>query len=218
MLKISKLQPIPANENPFLHDHYHIGQDITSNSMVIVDSNKVEYLILIDTATGERHKINFKPEPDRAQFHMDILGARNGCLADNSVVEGSEVVVTAEPMPKGSFYTIAPKNFSSVEEVLFMGKPIGEIYYFNPDVTEDDPGADSEDDWWMYHLYSSGDLSGKLTREGAFEALKRAHGTAPQSSKFEGYVCDQCGSGYNCCEHKDLEDYTLVKGEVNNSC
>jgi hypothetical protein len=30
-------------------------------------------------------------------------------------------------------------------------------------------------------------------------------------SRFDGYVCEQCGAEYNCCCHKNLEDYTLVK-------
>jgi hypothetical protein len=30
-------------------------------------------------------------------------------------------------------------------------------------------------------------------------------------NKFEGYVCEECGEKYNCCEHKGLEEYTLVK-------
>jgi hypothetical protein len=29
--------------------------------------------------------------------------------------------------------------------------------------------------------------------------------------KFAGYVCEQCGAEYNHCNHKHLEDYTLVK-------
>ena len=32
-----------------------------------------------------------------------------------------------------------------------------------------------------------------------------------KKNKFAGYVCETCGAEYNQCEHKTLEDYTLVK-------
>lgn len=32
-----------------------------------------------------------------------------------------------------------------------------------------------------------------------------------KKNKFEGYVCEVCGAEYDQCEHKTLEDYTLVK-------
>jgi len=33
----------------------------------------------------------------------------------------------------------------------------------------------------------------------------------PKKNRFEGYVCELCGSEYNKCEHQTLEYYTLVK-------
>ena len=32
-----------------------------------------------------------------------------------------------------------------------------------------------------------------------------------KKNKFAGYVCETCGAEYNQCEHKTLEEYTLVK-------
>lgn len=61
--------------------------------MIILDSTKVPYIIVIDTATGERYKIKFTPWEDRAEFNMDILGAHNGCFTDNTVIENSEVII-----------------------------------------------------------------------------------------------------------------------------
>ena len=92
MLRINKMESLPVNSNPFLYDHFHTGTDITERGMVIVNSTKVPYVILFDTATGERYKINFSFDPDRSKFDMDLLGAHNGCLLDNSV-QGQETVI-----------------------------------------------------------------------------------------------------------------------------
>ena len=32
-----------------------------------------------------------------------------------------------------------------------------------------------------------------------------------KKNNFAGYVCETCGAEYNQCEHKTLEEYTLVK-------
>jgi hypothetical protein len=32
-----------------------------------------------------------------------------------------------------------------------------------------------------------------------------------KKSKFAGYECEICGAEYDQCEHKTLEDYTLIK-------
>ena len=84
MLRILPLSDIEANSNPFNADHFHTGQDVKSNGMVIYDSTKVDYIILVDTATGQRYKVNFNMNSDRAESNMDMLGAVNGCFTDNS--------------------------------------------------------------------------------------------------------------------------------------
>lgn len=58
-----KLDSFPPNSNPFHHDAYHMGTQIGSNCTIMHPnhSNKeCDYIIVINTKTGERLKINFK--------------------------------------------------------------------------------------------------------------------------------------------------------------
>lgn len=79
-MKISKMSDIPANSNPFNHDFFHTGVDIRQSGMVVYNSEKVDYLILVDTATGKRRKISVSDKEDRVDFEISILNAREGRL------------------------------------------------------------------------------------------------------------------------------------------
>ena len=91
MIKISKMAPIPANSNPFHHDHYHNVVDIQESGMIIYSSERVKYLILIDTATGTRRKLTFTDDEDRADFHISYLNAREGM--SNEIIDPETVMV-----------------------------------------------------------------------------------------------------------------------------
>lgn len=61
-MKITDLDPIPANSNPFKHDFYHMGTTIGTNCMIMFEhasDEKQDYIIIIDTTTGEKKKITF---------------------------------------------------------------------------------------------------------------------------------------------------------------
>jgi hypothetical protein len=62
MIKVKKAEPFPANENPFLHDSYNMGTTIGTNVTVMFDnhaSERCNYLIVVNTETGERVRIVF---------------------------------------------------------------------------------------------------------------------------------------------------------------
>ena len=53
------IEPIEPG-NPFLHDAYHMGVQIGSNVVIMMDNHKVQpckYFIVVNTDTGERIKI-----------------------------------------------------------------------------------------------------------------------------------------------------------------
>lgn len=61
-MKIKKLDSIPAGDNPFLHDAFHMGTPVASNIMIMhgTHSNqRASYIIIVNTETGERHQVTF---------------------------------------------------------------------------------------------------------------------------------------------------------------
>lgn len=60
-----KLESFPANSNPYHHDIYNMGQDLGENLHMMFGNHateKCKYIILIDTKTGERTRINIEQE------------------------------------------------------------------------------------------------------------------------------------------------------------
>ena len=61
-MKIIELAGFPPNSNPFHHDAFNMGTRIASNVIVMHSTHsheKAEYLIIVNTETGERTKITF---------------------------------------------------------------------------------------------------------------------------------------------------------------
>lgn len=62
MIHTEQMPPIPANENPYKHDHYNMGIDIGKNITVMFeahDDQQAKYLIIINKETGERMRLVF---------------------------------------------------------------------------------------------------------------------------------------------------------------
>jgi hypothetical protein len=61
--------------NPFLLDHFYMGQSIGINQWIMFskhETQKQDYIILIDSSTGERVKIHFG-EPKRMSLAEMIM-------------------------------------------------------------------------------------------------------------------------------------------------
>jgi hypothetical protein len=64
-MRIVSLDGIPPNSNPFDHDMYNMGTRIASNVMVMHETHptqKAKYIIIVNTETGERLKVEFPYE------------------------------------------------------------------------------------------------------------------------------------------------------------
>lgn len=66
---VEELKPIPPNDNPFLHDQFNMGTSLTRGWVVMhegfdrpEDPLPLHYLILVNTRTGQRLKVVFKPK------------------------------------------------------------------------------------------------------------------------------------------------------------
>jgi len=85
-MQIETMDPIPAGENPFLYDHYHMGTRIGEN-IIIMHAKHTEqkqgYVIVCNTETGERFKIHF----DQVQSKKDgqIASVMNMILASENM-------------------------------------------------------------------------------------------------------------------------------------
>lgn len=63
--KISTLNPNPPNSNPFDYDSYNMGTQLGNNCIVMYGNHQNEicnYLVLVNTATGELIKVEFEPD------------------------------------------------------------------------------------------------------------------------------------------------------------
>ena len=62
MIHTEKMESIPPNSNPFLHDLYNMGMDIGRNVTVMFEAHngeKADYIIVINKETGERIRLVF---------------------------------------------------------------------------------------------------------------------------------------------------------------
>lgn len=63
-MPVEELPAIPPNSNPFIHNAYHMGTILGKNVTVMFEkheSDYQDYIIVINTATGERMKIHLRP-------------------------------------------------------------------------------------------------------------------------------------------------------------
>jgi len=69
------MEPIPAGSNPYHHDLYHMGCDISGNWEAMFDKHVGDidpsYIIMINKKTGQRFKMVFKFNKD----HGDLMNA-----------------------------------------------------------------------------------------------------------------------------------------------
>lgn len=75
MIKMQRLQDFPAETNPFHHDHYHMGTAMGTNVMVMMPNHAdqhCDYIIVINTATGERVIVHFGDGPG-VTFDPDVI-------------------------------------------------------------------------------------------------------------------------------------------------
>ena len=54
---LAELESFPPNSNPYHHDLYHCGEDFGKNYHLMYGSSR-DYLIVIETKTGRRFKLN----------------------------------------------------------------------------------------------------------------------------------------------------------------
>jgi hypothetical protein len=58
IMAIEELESFPAEENPFWHDHYHMGSDLDNDWLVMYENfQDNKYFIFCNKKTGERFKI-----------------------------------------------------------------------------------------------------------------------------------------------------------------
>lgn len=60
-MKITQMESIPPGDNPFRHDFFNMGTPIGKDLMIMHGNhtNEVaEYLILVNTKTGERFRVH----------------------------------------------------------------------------------------------------------------------------------------------------------------
>lgn len=68
-MRVVKMEPIEPG-NPFLSDIYHMGVRLGTNCMVMManhDNTVCKYLIIVDTTTGERVRIDIVPQTDSGE-------------------------------------------------------------------------------------------------------------------------------------------------------
>ena len=94
---VEQLSTIPANENPFWHDSYHMGADIAKDlTAMFADFEGNRYLILINKSTGERIKLWFeidKPWQRMGDFNKDDAYYNWECEANVPIVQRKEPMI-----------------------------------------------------------------------------------------------------------------------------
>lgn len=66
-MKIKNLPSFPPNCNPYLEDAFHMGISLGSNVTAMLGNHSTDtcdYIILVDTRTGERIQIDFTDAAD----------------------------------------------------------------------------------------------------------------------------------------------------------
>lgn len=66
--ELKKLEGFPPDSNPFLHDGFNMGTPIARNCMIMHRTHTTmdaDYLVIVNTDTGERLSVVFKNEKDK---------------------------------------------------------------------------------------------------------------------------------------------------------
>lgn len=73
-VSVNEVPPIPAGANPFRHDAYHMGTSLTRGWIVMHEGPDrkespvpLRYMILVNTRTGQRIKLDLIPEPEKEE-------------------------------------------------------------------------------------------------------------------------------------------------------
>ncbi len=75
-INTAELSAFPANENPYHHDAYHMGQDMGTNVTIMYPNHahqECKYLIIINKKTGERMKVLFDDTPASEGSHIAAM-------------------------------------------------------------------------------------------------------------------------------------------------
>jgi hypothetical protein len=73
---IEEMESFPAGENPFWHDLYHMGADVTKDIMAMFDELEGNrYLIIVNKKTGERIKLwlDLEETPRMGSFRSGLF-------------------------------------------------------------------------------------------------------------------------------------------------
>jgi hypothetical protein len=80
-IAIQILEPIPEGQTPFGYDKYHMGKSIGTNAMMMYanyDDARCHYVILINTETGSRVRIEFNDgSPENEDSGKEMAGVGN---------------------------------------------------------------------------------------------------------------------------------------------
>lgn len=133
MITFKEMSSFPPEENPFCHDLCNMGVRLGNNVMVMYrnhDHEICEYLIIVNTETGERMKVFFRPEVSSLfdeKFQMTEEGKK--FVDDIALNEAEELAqdtalnsMVARGNPGGSKHELMMDSFRE------QGMPIYEVY------------------------------------------------------------------------------------------
>lgn len=96
MFRVEKLSPIPAGENPFLHDAYNMGRYIGKNLLLMQgnhDNEECKYIILVNQKTGERVRLIFEDRSEGEKAAEGFVNAINSGQLAKTDKEGTHALV-----------------------------------------------------------------------------------------------------------------------------
>ena len=77
-IEVETLDSFPPNSNPFSHDLVHMGQVIAKDIVMMYPNHPdgdMKYMILVDTETGQRLKININRENEETNEDSEANGS-----------------------------------------------------------------------------------------------------------------------------------------------
>jgi hypothetical protein len=77
-----QMDPLPADCNPFQHDLYSMGVQVSGRWTAMFDKHVGEedpaYIIMVNTRTGQRFKLLFDANKDHQESMSNLISARVG--------------------------------------------------------------------------------------------------------------------------------------------
>lgn len=76
MIETRNADSIPPGANPFHHDQFNMGTKIASNVTIMHPSfpeQETEYVIVVNTKTGERLRVYFSPAGYGPSIHEEMM-------------------------------------------------------------------------------------------------------------------------------------------------